>query len=170
MRKEKKSNRLIPLLFAVYLVILVWVILFKLQLSVGELDYNRSINLIPFYYSNSVGTQFHLKEVLENVFIFAPYGIYLCMLKSEPRFWQKATLILISSLVLETAQYILAVGSSDITDMITNTLGGILGIGIYYLIVKILRNRKRADTVITVLASIVTLLLIGGITAIFMLN
>lgn len=84
MRNEKKSNRLIPLLFVVYLVILVWIILFKLQLSVGKLDYNRSINLIPFYYSNSVGTQFHLKEVLENVFIFAPYGIYLCMLKNEP--------------------------------------------------------------------------------------
>lgn len=170
MRKKERASRLVLLLFVVYLVILVWIILFKLQLSISELDYNRSVNLIPFYYSNSVGTKFHLKEVLENVFVFVPFGIYLSMLKGKLQFWKKAALIFTSSLALETAQYILAVGSSDITDIITNTIGGILGIGSYHLIVKILRNRERADNAIIVLATIVTVLLISGIVFIFMLN
>lgn len=170
MRRKHQSSWLIPILFVIYLVILIWIILFKLQLSISDLDHNRNINLIPFYYATSVGTRFHLTEVLENVFIFAPYGIYLCMLRNEPRFWQKVALILGSSLALEIAQYILAVGSSDITDVITNTFGGIFGIGVYYLIVKCLRNRERADVIITILAVIVTLMLLGGIIIIFMLN
>lgn len=170
MRKKQQANWLISLLFVIYLAILIWIIVFKLQLSISDLDYIRNINLIPFYYATSVGTRFHLTEVLENVFIFVPYGIFLCMLRNEPRFWQKIALIFGSSLALETAQYILAVGSSDITDVITNTFGGILGIGGYYLIVKCLRNRERVDVIITILAVIVTLMLLSGITIIFMLN
>ena len=35
------------------------------------------------------------------------------------------------SLLLEITQYILAIGSSDITDLITNTAGGLLGCLLY---------------------------------------
>ena len=86
MSKKKKTSFLVPLLFAIYMVLLVWIIVFKLQFSISELDTFRSINLIPFYYDNEVGVRFHLTEVLENIAIFAPLGIYLCMLKHEPRF------------------------------------------------------------------------------------
>ena len=51
-RKKAGLNCLVPFLFAVYLILLVWIILFKLQLSIHELDRIRSINLIPFYYDN----------------------------------------------------------------------------------------------------------------------
>ncbi|MEY8327493.1 VanZ family protein [Lachnospiraceae bacterium 54-11] len=169
-RKKAGLNCLVPFLFAVYLILLVWIILFKLQLSVHELDRIRSINLIPFYYDNEIGMGFHLKEVLENVAIFIPYGIYLCMLKKEPGFKVKFFLILMTSFILEVLQYILAVGGTDITDIITNTCGGVAGIGIYWSATRIFRGKKRAETVIVVLAAIVTIVVAGGLSVLLIAN
>ncbi|GJM79889.1 hypothetical protein HMSSN139_23850 [Paenibacillus sp. HMSSN-139] len=39
--------------------------------------------------------------------------------------------LLIASLLLEIIQYVLALGSSDIDDVLLNTMGGVIGIGIY---------------------------------------
>lgn len=117
-----------PVLFLIYLALLVWIILFKLQFSIHDLDTVRSINLIPFYYDKDVGTAFHLKEVLENLLLFVPMGIYLQMLLSKWRFHGKLIIIAGTSLLLEMVQYVLAIGRSDITDLLTNTAGGFLGL------------------------------------------
>lgn len=170
MSKKEKTSFLVPLLFAIYMVLLVWIIVFKLQFSISELDTCRSINLIPFYYDNEVGVRFHLTEVLENIAIFTPLGIYLCMLKHEPRFFIKMMFILGTSLALEVLQYIFAIGRSDITDLLTNTCGGILGIVIYLVLAKLFRSRNRANKVIIVIASIVTVLVTGGLAVLLIAN
>lgn len=170
MSKKEKISILVPFLFIIYMVLLVWIILFKLQFSINELDTVRSINLIPFHYDNEIGVRFHLTEVLENVAIFAPFGIYLCMFKHEPRFSIKLMLVLGTSLVLEVLQYILAIGRSDITDVLTNTCGGILGIIIYHIFAKLFRSKKRANKVITAIASIATVLVAGGLAVLLIAN
>lgn len=73
---KKKSYYIASILFLLYLVLLIWIILFKLQFSITALDRVREINLIPFYYKEEIS--FHATEVLENVLIFVPFGIYLC--------------------------------------------------------------------------------------------
>lgn len=170
MRKREKINSFVPLLFIIYMVLLVWIIVFKLQFSISELDTVRGINLIPFHYDNEIGVRFHLTEVLENVAIFAPLGIYLCMLKHEPKFSIKLMFILGTSLTLEVFQYILAIGRSDITDLLTNTCGGLLGIVIYSILVKLFRSRKRANKIITVIAFIATVLVTGGLAILLIAN
>lgn len=170
MRKREKSNFLVPFLFIIYMVLLVWIILFKLQFSINELDTIRSVNFIPFHYDNEIGIRFHLTEVLENVAIFAPLGIYLCMLKHEPKFTVKLMFIVGTSLALEVFQYILSIGRSDITDLITNTCGGLLGIAIYSILVKLFRSRRRTNKFITIIASIVTVLVIGGLAVLLIVN
>ena len=155
MKKNEKTGLLVPLLFAVYLALLIWIILFKLEFSISVLKTNRSINLIPFYYENEIGMRFHLKEVLENAVIFIPLGIYLCMLKHDFSVKVKFIFILMTSLILEISQYILAVGRTDVTDLITNTCGGMAGVGLYWLSVKVFRNKKRLDFIITVLAILI---------------
>ena len=77
---KRKSNCLATILFLIYLALLVWIILFKLQFSISDLDKVRSINLIPFHYDKEIGAAFHLTEVLDNFLIFVPMGIYLQML------------------------------------------------------------------------------------------
>ncbi|MGO5093840.1 VanZ family protein [Clostridium sp. LCP25S3_F10] len=42
------------------------------------------------------------------------------------------------SLIFEVSQYVFGIGASDITDIITNTIGKIVGMGIYMVIKKIL--------------------------------
>lgn len=100
MSKNLKSNVFILSLFILYILLLVWIILFKLQFPISKLDHIRSINLIPFHYDNEISIKFHLKEVLENVFIFVPMGIYLCMITHKHKSLQKAAIIFGTSLAL----------------------------------------------------------------------
>lgn len=60
------------------------------------------------------------------------------MLKSNWSFIKKIIPIFLTSLIVEILQYIFAVGATDITDLIGNTLGGVIGIGIFYLLIKLL--------------------------------
>lgn len=158
---NKKLKQWVPVLFSIYLVLLIWIILFKLQFSISDLDTLRSVNLIPFHYDNEIGVGFHIKEVLENLLIFVPMGIYLQMLLQESRFHVKLAIIAGTSLLLETAQYILAVGRSDITDLLTNTAGGLLGIALYGIIVRLLKSRSRADKLFFILAVITSAAVVG---------
>lgn len=45
----------------------------------------------------------------------------------------------ILSFTLETMQFILSIGASDITDIITNTTGTIVGLFLYFILEKCLR-------------------------------
>ena len=68
-------------LTAIYLFIVAWIILFKLSTlsEIAHLDHIRKINLIPFHYDEE--QSYHLTEVLKNVMIFIPLGIYFKLLK-----------------------------------------------------------------------------------------
>ena len=156
---KKKGKYLTFVFFLIYLALLVWIILFKLQFSISDLDTRRSVNLIPFYYDRETG--FHLTEIMENVLIFVPMGIYLQMLLPDVQFYKKLLTIAGGSLLLEIAQYILAIGNSDITDLITNTAGGFLGLVLYCMIARLLKNREKTDRFFFVLAVIASILVIG---------
>ena len=168
--KKEKTRLFIPLLFVIYMVLLIWIILFKLEFSISVIKTNRSVNLIPFYYENEIGMGFHLKEVFENAVIFIPLGIYLCMLKHELSTRVKFILILMISLVLEVSQYILAVGRTDMTDLITNTCGGMAGVALYWLAVKVFHNKKRINLIITILATVVTIVVVSLLAILLILN
>ena len=58
----------------------------------------------------------------------------------------------------EIVQDILAIGGNDITDLIGNTLGGIIGIGLFVVIEKILD--KNTVKIINVLATIGTVFIV----------
>ena len=63
------------ILFTIYIFLVIWIILFKLSVSIDKLPHFRSINLIPFYYPNK--TTYQIREVLDNLIIFIPFGLYL---------------------------------------------------------------------------------------------
>jgi len=155
MNKKKKITKV---LFVVYILLLIWIILFKTSFSISDfigLSKIRSINLIPFYYPTKVN--FHLREVVANILIFVPLGIYLKMLDIKSK---KAILYgFILSLVLEVGQFIFKLGTSDITDIITNTTGTILGVCGYILLEKMFKNKEKIDNILRLFAFIVTILI-----------
>lgn len=93
--RMKKERRTTFILCIVYLAILTWIIVFKLQFSIFTIGRIRSINLIPFSASAD------LDEIINNVIVFIPVGIYLGMLKPEWSFFKKAAPILGLSFAFE---------------------------------------------------------------------
>ena len=168
--KRKHLKVIISMLFIIYLVLLVWVILFKLQFSLSDIDHTRSVNLIPFHYSTAVGEQFHLNEVRDNVLIFIPFGILVSMLAPRMKLRNKFFIIFGTSLFLETMQFVLSIGGTDITDLITNSSGGAIGIALYALLLKVVKDKQKIDTVISVVAGIVTVLFLGLMAVLLLSN
>ncbi|WP_242066115.1 VanZ family protein [Brevibacillus laterosporus] len=114
-----ENKKLTFVLFIIYVLALIWLVLFKLQFSFDQIDRVRVINMIPL--NGSV-----FSEVYNNIRIFVPLGIYICMLKSKWSFMKKLLSIIGFTLAFETIQFVLAIGRSDITDILANTLGGTL--------------------------------------------
>lgn len=153
--KDKKDIISIVLL-VIYLIVLVWIILFKLSFHLEDLPHLRNINLIPFSQS------FGLNEIVSNAIIFIPFGILISMIKKQWSFLKKVLPIFATSLILEIMQYILYIGASDITDIITNTFGGIIGIAFVCILVKIFKEKAfKILKVISIVACIGLILLIA---------
>ena len=115
-----------------YILALVWIILFKFQFSFEQLDHLRSINLIPFAGSVIVNGKVDFGEIIQNGLAFVPFGILIGSLWKEKTVIMRIAPIFGVSLIFEVLQFIFAIGASDVTDLIMNTSGGILGIGIYF--------------------------------------
>lgn len=136
--KEKHRKQTL-VLFIIYLLVLTWVIVFKFSFSLQDISTLRSVNLIPLEGTAVRNNQLDYNEVLSNVFIFVPFGLYLGMLKPNWNFFMKLLPIASVSLLFEGVQYAFAIGATDITDLIGNTLGGALGIGFCFLFKKIFK-------------------------------
>lgn len=145
-----KSKKVTFGLLIFYIMALVWIVLFKFQFSLGQLDHFRSVNLIPFAGSVIVNGKIDFSEIIQNGLAFVPFGILISSLWKEKTVLTKIALVLGVSLVFEILQFILAVGASDITDLIMNTLGGIVGIGIYFLFSKIFKS--KCDKIINIIS------------------
>lgn len=159
MNQKTKPQKFTAALFVIYMLILTWIILFKMQFSLEGFGRFRNINLIPYAGSVIVNGKVQLSEIFQNIIIFIPVGIYLSMLKSNLSFVKKALSIAGFSLLLEILQYILAVGATDITDLINNTLGGIIGIGIYAAVDAFVKPKEKANRIFNILAAIGTVCL-----------
>lgn len=157
--ENKKQRNLTMILFIVYFCILIWILLFKMSFSFDELYKSRSINIIPFSGSVIVNGKFYINEIINNILVFIPVGTYTCMLKQEWSILKKVSVAFFISLAIEVLQFILSIGATDTTDLIGNTIGGIIGIGIFYLFTKIFKN--KAINILNILASIATVVLVG---------
>jgi glycopeptide antibiotics resistance protein len=113
----------------------------------------RIIKLVPFAPSAGAGAS-RPSEVVVNLVLFIPFGVYLGLLAPSWPWWKVTGVVAGASLTLEVAQYVLAVGSSDVTDLVVNTAGGLAGIG---LLAEVRRGlQARTAAVVTRVAGIGT--------------
>lgn len=167
--KSEKQNTLTIVLLVVYILLLTGIIIFKLPFYSEKLsDGIRVINLIPFQGSFDENGAMILREIIYNILLFIPLGIYICMLKSQWPFIKKVLPVIGLSLTFEVIQFIFAIGRSDITDVLGNTLGGIIGIGIYALLFKIFKS--RTVKAVNILALAVTVCVVLRFTYLFYLS
>ena len=154
--REDGRGRLIAL-FVGYLLVLAWIVLWKLQLPyVGE-GALRHIKLVPFASTAEDGPSEPL-EVIANVVLFVPFGLYLGLIAPSLSWWKLAGVVGGSSLLFEITQLVLSVGSCDITDLVVNTAGGLAGLGL--LVFARRRLQDRTATVMTRVCTIGTVLFV----------
>lgn len=148
-----------------YLVVLIRIVLFKqvalynLFAAIGSME--RTISIIPFkslldMINNNISVTRILENILGNIAIFIPFGLLLPIVQKDKS--KKIILYgLITSALIEIIQYVFALGSSDIDDLMLNTLGTVIG----YLLYKIIHKKARADT-LTAISIIVLVTVLGG--------
>jgi len=157
--KGQPLRWLLIVLFAIYfLLVPVWVILFKSSPEIFYIGqwYGNNIATPEMYrnftdYANLNPLWIFWDDMILNVVAFIPFGIYLELLFHDKRSWGKVLAVFLTSLAIEMTQFILILGRTDIVDLIANTLGGVLGI----IIMKLLYHDKIVK-VILVLAVIFT--------------
>lgn len=158
-KNKKKQNEWLHCLFTMYIAGLITITFLPLFISGGALnitELKHQINIVPFKNiiqsiesiaeSNTRYPMFYtkllLKNVLGNVLILVPFGLFVAFFrKKKERIRQVILKGFTISLVIETTQLLMTlVGinrrSFDVDDLIMNTLGYLIGYYIMQLIEK----------------------------------
>ncbi|SIR52469.1 Glycopeptide antibiotics resistance protein [Paenibacillus macquariensis] len=165
MKRMKLMNGIIvPILFAVYMYVLIKVILFKfgtidVTFLQGQMQRNlrnpeniierlQSGNLSPL--KEILGNMYHLSghgliNLVGNIAIFIPFGIFLLLMSRNHKmsFISVFILSLGLSLSLECAQVLFQIGTFDVDDLILNVSGGLIGFVIFKICVMFKRNESK---------------------------
>ncbi|MES2797925.1 MAG: VanZ family protein [Bacteroidota bacterium] len=152
------KNKLTISLFVIYLIALVWILLFKLGAQFSYIE-NREVNFIPFG-TTLLNGKIDFIETFMNIVIFIPLGIYNGIFLKGWAWKRKIFFFFLISLVFEAIQFIFKLGAFDITDTITNTFGGTIGLILFITIEKGLKNSSKAQKLINIVATIGTFLMI----------
>lgn len=165
--KKKIINTLFIVGLIFYILFVLWNILFKyvspLELFSTNRYFSRTLNLIPF--NDILNGYYNKLDIFGNIILFIPLGIYINIIMKNNKALKNIYIIVVISLLLETIQYIFGIGASDITDIITNTIGDILGIFIYMILKNLFVKDFKVKSFITICSILimlpVTLLLIA---------
>lgn len=96
----------------------------------------ESLRLFRFYWEREMWNAI-LVNFPGNIVMFLPIGFFAGLFSDKPRWWKGTLWAFALSLFIETAQLFVSRGT-DIDDLILNTLGGLLGYGLFSLL-------RRAD-------------------------
>ncbi len=167
--KELFFDILLYAVFGFYLLLLA-AILFRSRL--GE----RSVNLVPFrtiggYLADLAGAAhlraFALQNLLANIVIFVPLGVYAALLNRDKRVWKNLLIVLGATVLAEAVQTVFKLGHGDIDDVILNCFGGLLGIFLCKGLYRLCGDGGKTRRVVAVAAPVVgaagILLLLHGI-------
>jgi len=155
---------LLYVFFSFYIVILLYFLFFS---RVGLRGFDLfEVNLIPFATISeqladlSTGLRgMAFMNLLVNVLLLAPLGLYLPILWKKRRPIVYVGLIVAISLLIEIIQLTFGLGAADIDDVILNCLGGFLGLAFYKTLLVLLKDEHRVRGFVTICSAIVGILI-----------
>lgn len=131
-RQKAKAQFLVNTLMYIYIALVLYVTLMPIIASLPFMLNHpyKPMNMIPFDdYFSSRGDA--VSQIILNVIMMMPFGFLLPIVKKQNIITCLGWTFFFS-LGIELLQPLInGLRSSDITDLITNTIGGILGYGIY---------------------------------------
>lgn len=175
-KEIKRLNILSIILFCIYILLLIWIVLFKcniyLSITNGYFEFKTltlkerfDYYLIPFIdYINNDSTQTFIKfkDGILNVIVFIPLGLYLSFFIKKNKFIKVIFYTFLISLLFEIIQLFSLLGSFQTEDLILNTFSGLLGYIIYKIIYKE-KNIKVLNILSLICIIILTPILIYGV-------
>lgn len=114
-------KELLMLCFIIYILLLYYIVTFQ------DNNYGTN-NFVPFreIFRYDVNSRLFLKNVIGNVLLFVPFGIFVTYYVKNDKVYQTLFLSILVSCSIEFAQSVIG-RTADIDDVILNTIGGILG-------------------------------------------
>lgn len=162
-----RGRVILILAFAVYLVLLAWVVLWKLEVPwIGDAaGLARPIKVVPFVPSGDAGASTPA-EMLINLGLFVPFGLFVGTLAPTWSWWQAGVAALGTSLILETVQHLISTGSFDTTDLVINTAGALIGWAVFAAVRRTANDRTTVVmTRVCVIISALTLVAVVAFVA-----
>lgn len=142
---KRSTKGILWVVFLLYLGVLLKITVFRSSFGSYPLCSHGQIELIPFVgliqiFHNSVRVFLYL--FVGNLIWFVPLGILLPLLTKVRR----STILwgFLLSLYIEVSQYIFGTGVSEVEDLILNTAGTAIGYGLFRLLRKVWRRRKKS--------------------------
>lgn len=149
-------------LLAFYILMLIWLVFFKLQFDISSVinRSHRSVNLVLFAHSWTADGRPNYSDIIFNFLFFIPFGVLLSVVFKHTSFIIKFLFIFLFSLTAEITQYIFRIGVTDITDLISNSFGGLVGLVLYLFLNSFIKARKL-DRLVLYIGIILLLLFLG---------
>lgn len=132
-------------IFYVYISVVIYLTLMPVITSIPKIFFQPLFTMHLNAFSDVIDSNGDaIFQVIINIIMFIPFGILLPILMKKPNIFKVTLCAFLFTLTIEVLQPLLnSWRISDITDVITNTIGGIVGYFIYKIIVKkFLQSRK----------------------------
>ena len=150
-------------LLFVYLLVLIWIVLFKFGVHFAYMD-ERAAQFVPYGGLLAGKQELDLSEILLNVAIFVPLGLYLGYLYRQRGYGWKLLLSFLLSLSLETTQYLFQIGAFDATDLVNNTLGAAMGLLVSAALLR--AKPERGQFYLNLVSTVATVLMVAFLVSI----
>lgn len=116
----------------IYLVFIAYMTIMNREARTGAITWDIPPNYYLFFMDY---------EILENIWLFVPLGTILYKLS---HMWEIVAVPVVLSMAIETTQLLFDLGYFEFSDLIANTLGGIVGVIICYLLESLLRKNRKS--------------------------
>lgn len=178
-RKRKDTNKKLNagklVLWCIFLIYLV-VVLGATMLSRGNWYGNTRIYPLLYSYKDA-WNDFSMTEwrnIVLNILMFVPYGFLVPLLnKKVQAFWKVYLLGFLATLFIEVMQLVLGKGIFEPDDLLGNTLGAMIGYGVYALSIWVaskwswIKSEKNVKLKSILLYQIPLLIVVGSFVTIF---
>lgn len=177
-QKDKALRTLSAVATALYALFLVWALWLKVgdedqimtnYLNVSILTEEQRWMVDSFLFKDQQYLVRQILEIVLNCFVFAPFGLTLCLATKGKKVWAHVIFCILFSLAIELTQRYTWIGGFSLIDLSTNVVGYFIGFGAYKLI--FVRFKTKTNLIITAaIAGVLTASLIYAVVSVVLIK
>ena len=162
--QRRLINTVLFISAATYTIIMVLLLFFVRRGGPGMVSSNFTpfLEIRRYLFGNDIPTRLVIINLLGNIVMFIPLGIYLRLLFRQKTALISIVLVAMTSVTVEFTQLYFALGSCDIDDVILNTIGGAVGVGLFALLERFSGTEERFRYIITFFAAACSIAAVTG--------